>query len=165
MSKSALTVQNLCKRYGEKEVLKGVSLTLKEGEIAALLGPNGAGKTTALECIEGLRTRDSGRVEICIFILMRVIHELPHSVHLLIIREDSNLASSDYTLIRHRAVAFVFEILKLMLAVHLEGSTIILLEQPNLVSLERTVKIQRQLTVMHLRPEVERKYVRISVIV
>ena len=60
MSKSALTVQNLCKRYGEKEVLKGVSLTLKEGEIAALLGPNGAGKTTALECIEGLRTRDSG---------------------------------------------------------------------------------------------------------
>ena len=40
------------------------SLTLKEGEIAALLGPNGAGKTTALECIEGLRTRDSGRVEI-----------------------------------------------------------------------------------------------------
>lgn len=64
MSKSALTVQNLCKRYGEKEVLKGVSLTLKEGEIVALLGPNGAGKTTALECIEGLRTRDSGRVEI-----------------------------------------------------------------------------------------------------
>ena len=63
MSKTALSVQNLCKRYGEKEVLKGVSLTLKEGEIAALLGPNGAGKTTALECIEGLRTRDRGTVE------------------------------------------------------------------------------------------------------
>ena len=61
---AVLTVQNLRKSYGPKEVLKGISLQLGRGEIAALLGPNGAGKTTALECIEGLRPRDSGDVAV-----------------------------------------------------------------------------------------------------
>lgn len=60
----ALQVKELRKSYGKKEVLKGIDLCIRKGEIFALLGVNGAGKTTALECIEGLRKYDSGNITI-----------------------------------------------------------------------------------------------------
>ena len=59
---SAIQVQELKKSYGSHVVLKGLDFQVESGEIFALLGVNGAGKTTALECMEGLRTYDSGRV-------------------------------------------------------------------------------------------------------
>lgn len=57
-----IRVSNLKKSYGKKEVLKGISFDIKEGEIFALLGINGAGKTTTLECMEGLREYDYGKI-------------------------------------------------------------------------------------------------------
>lgn len=60
----ALQVKGLRKSYGKKEVLKGIDLCVRKGDIFALLGINGAGKTTTLECIEGLRKYDSGNVSI-----------------------------------------------------------------------------------------------------
>ncbi|HVT82505.1 MAG TPA: ABC transporter ATP-binding protein, partial [Phycisphaerae bacterium] len=62
--KTALTIQNLVKRYGNVEAVRGVSFDVAEGEVFGLLGPNGAGKTTTVECAIGLRHADSGRVEI-----------------------------------------------------------------------------------------------------
>ena len=41
---STLSAQHLCKRYGQKEVVHEVSVSMKQGEIVGLLGPNGAGK-------------------------------------------------------------------------------------------------------------------------
>ena len=61
---NALEVNGLRKSYGEKAVLKGIDLCVRKGEIFALLGVNGAGKTTTLECIEGLRKYDSGRISV-----------------------------------------------------------------------------------------------------
>ncbi len=60
----AILVDRLQKSYGSRAVLKDLSFRVYRGEIFALLGVNGAGKTTALECIEGLRTYDSGRISI-----------------------------------------------------------------------------------------------------
>lgn len=60
----AIQVTNLHKSYGSRKVLQGLSFEVKQGEIFALLGVNGAGKTTALECMEGLRPWDSGRISI-----------------------------------------------------------------------------------------------------
>jgi ABC-2 type transport system ATP-binding protein len=58
-----LDVQDLRKSYaGGFEALKGVSLTIEEGEIIALLGPNGAGKTTLISTICGITSPTSGRV-------------------------------------------------------------------------------------------------------
>ncbi len=57
-----LSVENLIKSYGGREVLHGISLEVEKGEIFALLGINGAGKTTTLECIEGLKRYDSGEI-------------------------------------------------------------------------------------------------------
>ena len=55
-------VENLQKSYGGKKVVKGVSFSIKKGEVFALLGPNGAGKTTTLEMMEALRKIKSGVV-------------------------------------------------------------------------------------------------------
>ncbi|WMJ89313.1 ABC transporter ATP-binding protein [Anaerocolumna sp. MB42-C2] len=58
-----LDVKDLVKSYNGKEVLHGVSFQVEKGEIFALLGVNGAGKTTTLECLEGLKRYDSGRIQ------------------------------------------------------------------------------------------------------
>ena len=65
MSVAIVQVENLAKRYGAVEALRGVSFEVHAGEVFGLLGPNGAGKTTTIEILEGLRTPDSGRVSVC----------------------------------------------------------------------------------------------------
>src|SRR6266481_5399870 len=65
MNPAVIEVENLTKRYGDVEALRGVTFTVNEGEVFGLLGPNGAGKTSTVEILEGLRTPDSGRVSVC----------------------------------------------------------------------------------------------------
>jgi len=64
-SNNALKIENLRKIYaGNVEALKGISLTVKEGDFFALLGPNGAGKSTTIGIISSLVNKTSGSVEI-----------------------------------------------------------------------------------------------------
>ncbi len=51
---SFLNIENLYASYGNIQALKGISLTVNQGEIVAIVGANGAGKTTLLTCISGL---------------------------------------------------------------------------------------------------------------
>ena len=57
-----LRAENIRKRYGKREVVKGVSFDVKQGEIVGLLGPNGAGKTTSFYMIVGLVRPNEGKV-------------------------------------------------------------------------------------------------------
>ncbi|MBP0957328.1 MAG: ABC transporter ATP-binding protein [Oscillospiraceae bacterium] len=57
---AAVNVTGLTKSYGEKTVLKGLSLSVKSGTVFGLLGANGAGKTTTIECMLGIKKADSG---------------------------------------------------------------------------------------------------------
>jgi ABC-2 type transport system ATP-binding protein len=50
--------------YGQHEAVRGIDLTVYDGEIVAVLGTNGAGKTTLLECLEGLRAPTSGDIRL-----------------------------------------------------------------------------------------------------
>ena len=59
-----IKVNNIHKRFGELEVLRGVSLEVKDGEIVSIVGASGAGKTTLLQIMGTLLTADSGEVEI-----------------------------------------------------------------------------------------------------
>lgn len=61
---SVIEVSALRKSYGGRAVVDGVSFAVEEGEIFGILGPNGAGKTTTVECVEGLRIPDAGRVRV-----------------------------------------------------------------------------------------------------
>ena len=64
MDKPILKCDNLCKSFGKKQILKNISLELKQGDILGFIGPNGAGKTTTIKLILGLQSIDSGTVEI-----------------------------------------------------------------------------------------------------
>lgn len=57
-----IVTKNLTMRYGDKEVLDGIDLTIHRQEVVAVLGPNGAGKSTTIEILEGFRTRSGGDV-------------------------------------------------------------------------------------------------------
>jgi lipooligosaccharide transport system ATP-binding protein len=59
---TTLEVIDLRKRYGDLEVVAGISFSLQKGECFGLLGPNGAGKTTTLRCCLGLTAPDSGSI-------------------------------------------------------------------------------------------------------
>ena len=59
-----LRADNLCKRFGAREVLRAVSLEVHAGEVVGLLGPNGAGKTTTFYAIVGLLRPDRGTVQL-----------------------------------------------------------------------------------------------------
>ncbi|OIK28944.1 ABC transporter ATP-binding protein [Streptomyces malaysiense] len=61
---SVIEVTDLRKSYGGRPVVDGVSFAVEEGEIFGILGPNGAGKTTTVECVEGLRVPDGGRIRV-----------------------------------------------------------------------------------------------------
>lgn len=67
MSNAAISVIGLTKNFKDKEVLKGVDLEVKRGEIFALLGSNGAGKTTIVNILSTLMKPDGGEVGICGF--------------------------------------------------------------------------------------------------
>ena len=60
----AVLVSGLTKRYGGVVALDGASWQAPPGAVTAVLGPNGAGKTTMVECCEGLRRPDAGRVRV-----------------------------------------------------------------------------------------------------
>ena len=57
-----LKSENIVKFYGDKKIVKGVSVEVKKGEIVGLLGPNGAGKTTSFYMIVGLIKPNEGKV-------------------------------------------------------------------------------------------------------
>ena len=61
---AAVRVSDLYKRYGDVKAVDGVSFEVAHGEVFGLLGPNGAGKTTTVEMLEGLRSPDSGLLEV-----------------------------------------------------------------------------------------------------
>ncbi len=59
-----VAVSDLQMRYGEKDVLDGVSFEVARGEVVTLLGPNGAGKTTTIETLEGFRLPSAGEIRV-----------------------------------------------------------------------------------------------------
>lgn len=65
MNQSAITsvpmhIQEICKSFGEHEVLKHVNIEIEQGEFFTLLGSSGCGKTTLLRCISGFENRLPG---------------------------------------------------------------------------------------------------------
>ncbi len=60
----AISARGLRKSFGEKTVLDGIDLTVRQGTVLALLGPNGAGKTTAVRVLATLLRADGGQARV-----------------------------------------------------------------------------------------------------
>ena len=63
-TEAAVEIAGLVKRYGAKTAVQGLDLVVERGGLTAVLGPNGAGKTSTIECCEGYRTPDGGRLRV-----------------------------------------------------------------------------------------------------
>ncbi|MEP7354866.1 MAG: amino acid ABC transporter ATP-binding protein [Acidobacteriota bacterium] len=59
-----IAITGLVKRYGQSEILKGISFEVQKGEVHAVIGPSGGGKSTFLRCVNGLEPFQSGEVRI-----------------------------------------------------------------------------------------------------
>lgn len=57
-----LEVQNIRKRFGKTEVLKGIDFSMEQGQVLSVIGSSGSGKTTLLRCINQLEQADEGRI-------------------------------------------------------------------------------------------------------
>ena len=91
---SLLSVRDLCFRYGDKPVLKNLSLEVEEGEFVSLLGPSGCGKTTALLLIAGFERPDQGVIELG----GEVINEVPAY------RRNMGMVFQNYALFPHMTI-------------------------------------------------------------
>jgi ABC-2 type transport system ATP-binding protein len=61
---SVISIENLTMAYGATQVLHGIDLQIRRGEVCAIVGPNGAGKTTLVEILEGYRVRTGGAASV-----------------------------------------------------------------------------------------------------
>lgn len=94
MAESILQVKNLHKKFGDVEVLKGVSLTIEEGEVVVIIGSSGTGKSTLLRCINHLTPPDSG-----IFILRVKIEYKGNNLNQ--IRQKIGMVFQEFNLFNH----------------------------------------------------------------
>jgi polar amino acid transport system ATP-binding protein len=62
--RAAVEIEDVYKSFGRVDVLQGVSMTVREGEVACLIGPSGSGKSTLLRCVNHLEKIDAGRISV-----------------------------------------------------------------------------------------------------
>ena len=58
-----IEIKNIHKKFGKNEVLKGIDLDVKQGEVISIIGPSGTGKSTFLRCINCLEDADNGSIK------------------------------------------------------------------------------------------------------
>ncbi|MCD7725291.1 MAG: amino acid ABC transporter ATP-binding protein [Clostridiales bacterium] len=90
---------NIHKRFGKNEILKGVNIEVKDGEVVVLLGPSGSGKTTLLRCLNFLEKADQGEIVIGD---RRVDVKKASKKEILEIRRCTSMVFQQYNLFRHK---------------------------------------------------------------
>jgi len=97
MSEKILTLVNVHKKFGDLEVLKGISFSLKKGEKIVILGPSGSGKSTVLRCINQLESIDFGQV-------FFKEEEITHQTKLTKLRMNIGMVFQRFNLFPHKTV-------------------------------------------------------------
>ncbi|AHG62930.1 amino acid ABC transporter ATP-binding protein [Advenella mimigardefordensis] len=93
-----VNVRDVHKKFGENEVLRGVSFEIERGQVVAIIGQSGSGKSTALRCMDHLETINSGSISVC-------GHELgTGTVNLRELRKDVGIVFQSYNLFPHLTV-------------------------------------------------------------
>jgi polar amino acid transport system ATP-binding protein len=95
-----ISFEDVHKSFGRTEVLKGVSLQVREGQVICIIGPSGSGKSTLLRCVNGLLPIDRGRIRVDGFQVDRLRTERS----LLPLRHQVAMVFQQYNLFPHRTV-------------------------------------------------------------
>ena len=90
--------EGLKKSYGNAQILKGVSFSVRAGEVVALIGRSGSGKTTALRCVNGLESVSGGELHVC----GRAMHK--GDINLAELRKEVGIVFQSYNLFPHLTV-------------------------------------------------------------
>ena len=101
INKPLIIIENLCKSFEDGAVLRNISFTIREGDLASIIGPSGCGKSTFLRCINCLELMDSGSVTVAGVTVSRKPGEVPsdemlQKVHEL--RTEVGMVFQSYTL-------------------------------------------------------------------
>ena len=86
------------KSFGQVEVLRGISMTVKRGEAVCVIGPSGSGKSTLLRCINGLIPVDRGEVHVG----THAVHTLKRDAEMIALRKDVSIVFQQYNLFPHK---------------------------------------------------------------
>ncbi|RUU35357.1 amino acid ABC transporter ATP-binding protein [Mesorhizobium sp. M6A.T.Ce.TU.002.03.1.1] len=92
---SLIAITEVKKRFGDNEVLKGISIDIAPGEVVAIIGKSGSGKSTLLRCINGLETIDQGSI------VVAGAQFLPDEVHLKALRLKVGMIFQQFNLFPH----------------------------------------------------------------
>lgn len=98
-----IEVNRLFKRFGDREILRGASLAVARGEVAALIGASGSGKSTFLRCLNGLEVFESGEVIVAGHTLTAGRHG-PSSPQLIAHRRRVGMVFQQFNLFPHMSV-------------------------------------------------------------
>jgi len=90
-----IAIEDVRKRYGDNEVLKGITLRIDPGEVVAIIGKSGSGKSTLLRCVNGLETLDSGSIMVADSQLV------PDELHLRALRRRVGMVFQQFNLFPH----------------------------------------------------------------
>ncbi|WP_233235956.1 amino acid ABC transporter ATP-binding protein [Bordetella sp. LUAb4] len=90
-----IAIEDIRKRFGANEVLKGVTLRVEPGEVIAIIGKSGSGKSTLLRCINGLETLDSGAI------MVAEAKLVPDDLHLRALRLKVGMIFQQFNLFPH----------------------------------------------------------------
>lgn len=96
-----LRLENIHKSFGDLNILNGVNLDVKKGEVIVILGPSGSGKTTLLRCINFLEKADKGFVEVN---GMKVNSEAPTKKEILSLRRRTAMVFQNYCLFQNKTI-------------------------------------------------------------
>ncbi|MGC0055071.1 amino acid ABC transporter ATP-binding protein [Brucella pituitosa] len=100
ISKSAIEVTEIHKKYGAVAVLKGISMSIQSGDVACIIGPSGSGKSTLLRCLNGLVLIDRGQIRVGDFF----VEQLHSEKELVPLRHKVSMVFQQYNLFPHKTV-------------------------------------------------------------
>ena len=93
-----VSIKGVHKKFGDVEVLKGVSLDIGKGEAVCIIGPSGSGKSTLLRCINALVPIDQGEIRVADY----EVHKLKKDKELLALRREVSMVFQQYNLFPHK---------------------------------------------------------------
>ena len=97
-------VENLYKRFGQLEVLKGVNLVVGAREVVCLIGRSGSGKSTLLRCINFLEEPDAGSVSVAGITIPAGERTPEHRAHIIELRKRTGMVFQSFNLFPHKTV-------------------------------------------------------------